>query len=217
MPYVTFIGKKRLGGGPRSVAVYHALQNPGALIFGPDGRVVDIYPVSALIFSPDGPFADVDPTKLPPDIAAALVCDHTGRVVDLDPAKLPGTAVLYDARSPDSRGPGRPKLGVRAREVTLLPRHWDWLAAQPGGASVTLRKLVEAAIRDPKAERIASRDAAYHFASAMGGDEAGFEEAMRALYAGKRKKFRRHLETWPPDVRDHLEKMAAPVFESDED
>ena len=129
---------------------------------------------------------------------------------------MPGTVVPYDARNPESRGPGRPKLGVTAREVTLLPRHWEWLATQPGGASVALRKLVEAASRDPKAERNTARDAAYRFASAMGGDEAGFEEAMRALYAGKRKKFHRQLESWPSDVREHLEKMAAPVFAGDD-
>jgi len=189
MPYVTFLDKKRLGGGPLPVAKYHAVMNPGALIFGPDGKVVDIDPADALWAG--------------------------SRAADLDPMKLPGTTVLYDARNPESRGPGRPKLGVTAREVTLLPRHWEWLAAQPGGASVALRKLVETASRDPKAERAAARDAAYRFASAMGGDEAGFEEAMRALYAGKRKKFHRQLESWPPDVREHLEKMAAPVFDSD--
>jgi hypothetical protein len=217
MPYVTFLDKKRLGGGPLPVAKYHALMNPGALIFGPDGKVVDIDPAGALIHDADGKVIDLDPARLPPDVAAALVRDHTGRIVDIDPMKLPGATVLYDARNPGAKGPGRPRLGVTAREVTLLPRHWDWLAAQPGGASVALRKLVEAAMRDPKAERIRARDAAYRFASAMGGDEAGFEEAMRALYAGKRKKFRRHLESWPPDVRAHLEKMAAPVFANDDE
>jgi uncharacterized protein len=75
-----------------------------------------------------------------------------------------------------------------------------------------LRKLVEAASRDPKAARTQARDAAYRFASAMAGNEAGFEEAMRALYAGKRKRFRRQIEAWPPDVRAQLEKMAGPVF-----
>ena len=181
MSYATFLDKKRLGGGPLSVAKYHAWQNPGALIFGPDGRVVDIDPAGAVVRGPDGKPVDVDPTKLSPQVAAALVRDPTGQVVDLEWTKLPGTTVLYDARRPDSRGPGRPKLGVTAREVTLLPRHWEWLARQSGGSSVALRKLVEAAMRDPKAERIAARDAAYRFASAMGGDEAGFEEAMRAL------------------------------------
>jgi hypothetical protein len=137
----------------------------------------------------------------------ALIFDsQSGKLVDIDPTRPP---------APEIKGPGRPRLGVTAREVTLLPRHWDWLGEQPGGASVALRKLVEAASRDPKAERVAARDTAYRFASAMGGDEAGFEEAMRALYAGKRKKFRRQLQTWPPDVRAHLEKMAAPAFDSD--
>jgi len=215
MPYVTFLAKKRLGGGPLSVAKYHALMNPGALIFGPDGKLVDIDPAGAVLRDAEGNVMGLDPARLPPDLAAALVRDETGRIIDIDPMKLPGTTVLYDARNPGAKGPGRPRLGVTAREVTLLPRHWDWLAAQPGGASVALRKLVEAAMRDPKAERIAARDAAYRFASAMGGDEAGFEEAMRALYAGKRKKFRRNLETWPPDVREHLEKMAAPAFGGD--
>jgi len=218
MPYVTFLDRKRLGGGPLAVAKYHALMNPGALIFGPDGKLVDIDPAGALIRDAEGKVTGVDYDRLPPEFAPALVRDASGTVVNIDLEKLPGTTVLYDARNPESRGPGRPKLGVTAREVTLLPRHWEWLAAQPGGASVALRKLVEAASRDPRAERMAARDAAYRFASAMGGDEAGFEEAMRALYAGKRKKFHRQLETWPPDVRAHLEKMAAPVFaeESDE-
>lgn len=191
--YVTFLDKKRLGGGPLPVAKYHALMNPGALIFAPDGKVVDL------------------------DLGDVRALGPQGAMAGADLAAQPGVTVLYDARTPESRRPGRPKLGVTAREVTLLPRHWDWLAAQPGGASVALRKLVEAAMRDPRTERIAARDAAYRFASAMGGDEAGFEEAMRALYAGKRKKFRRQLESWPPDVREHLEKMAAPAFENQDD
>jgi len=144
---------------------------------------------------------------------ALIFEDATGKQIDLDTR---GSEEEIRARHAlPARGPGRPRLGVTAREVTLLPRHWDWLARQPGGASVALRKLVEAAMRDPKAERIAARDAAYRFASAMGGNAAGFEEAMRALYAGKRKKFRRQIEGWPPDVRAHLEKIAAPAFGDD--
>ncbi len=139
----------------------------------------------------------------------SLIYDsETGKVVDIDPNHPP---------EPEAKGPGRPKLGVTAREVTLLPRHWEWLARQPGGASVALRKLVEAASRDPKAARLEVRDAVCRLATALAGNEAGFEEAMRALYAGKRKRFRRQIETWPPDVRDYLEKLAAPVFNDDED
>ncbi len=141
--------------------------------------------------------------------------DETGRQVDLDSR---GTDEDIRARYPQAaRGPGRPRLGVTPREVTLLPRHWDWLAAQPGGASVALRKLVEAASRDPGAARKAARDAAYRFASALGGNQPGFEEAMRALYAGKRKRFGRQLEAWPPDIVAHLEKLAAPAFGDDSD
>lgn len=140
--------------------------------------------------------------------------DESGRQTDFD---LRGTeADIRDRHAAQPRRPGRPRLGVTAREVTLLPRHWDWLATQPGGASVALRKLVEAASRDPKAARNRARDATYRCASALAGNAPGFEEAMRALYAGKRKKFHRQLETWPPDVRAYLEKMAAPAF-ADED
>ena len=158
-----------------------------------------------------GPVADVA-LMLRGHPEALVFEDGTGRQVDLD---LRGTDADVRARYSDPpRGPGRPRLGVSAREVTLLPRHWDWLAAQPGGASVALRKLVEAASRDPAAIRTAARDAAYRFASAMGGNLPGFEEATRALYAGKRKKFHRQLEAWPPDVRVYLETLAAPAFET---
>lgn len=147
--------------------------------------------------------------------AALVFEDASGRQVDLDTR---GTEAEIRARyALPLRGPGRPKLGVTAREVTLLPRHWDWLARQPGGASVALRKLVEAASRDPAAARAAARDAACRFASAMGGDRPGFEEAMRALYAGKRKRFHRQLQDWPPDVAAHLRALAAPAFAADAD
>ncbi|MGM4894888.1 DUF2239 family protein [Tardiphaga sp. 839_C3_N1_4] len=106
----------------------------------------------------------------------------------------------------EPRGRGRPKLGVVAREITLLPRHWDWLGAQPGGASVALRKLVENARRasgDRDRQR-AARDAAYHFMSTMAGDRPGFEEASRALFAGDRRRFTELIADWPVDIRDHI-------------
>jgi uncharacterized protein len=117
-----------------------------------------------------------------------------------------------DAESP--RRPGRPKLGVVAREVTLLPRHWDWLNSQPGGASVALRKLVEEARRvNATRDRVRqAQEAAYRFMSAMAGNEPGFEEAARALFAGKRERFDTQVESWPIDVRDHAKKLAAAAF-----
>jgi uncharacterized protein len=105
---------------------------------------------------------------------------------------------------------GRPRLGVVAREVTLLPRHWEWLATQPGGASVALRKLVEAARRDAtgRDERRQAQERAYHFMSAMAGDLPGFEEAARALFANEPARFAAHSAAWPPDVRDHVVHLA---------
>lgn len=134
----------------------------------------------------------------------ALVFDReTGRVVDIDPRFPPGT---------EAPRPGRPKLGVTPREVTLLPRHWDWLASQPGGASVALRKLVEEAMKDPRRQVRARRDAIYRLATALVGNAPGYEEAMRALYAGEAEEFMAHIEAWPPGVRQVLEEMAEAAF-----
>ncbi|HEY0265878.1 MAG TPA: DUF2239 family protein [Rhizomicrobium sp.] len=138
------------------------------------------------------------------DTPGALIFDPaTGRVVDIDPRFPPGE---------EAPRPGRPRLGVVAREVTLLPRHWDWLASQPGGASVALRKLVEEAGRNPRARQRTARDAAYRFATTLVGDAPGYEEAMRALYAGQAEDFAAHIEAWPPDVRAQLGKMTAEAF-----
>ena len=115
----------------------------------------------------------------------------------------------------EKRPPGRPKLGVVAREVTLLPRHWEWLNLQPGGASVALRKLVEDARRvNRHSDRVRrAKEAAYRFLSAVAGNEAGFEEATRALFSGNEIAFAKHILNWPPDVREHAARLAARVFE----
>ncbi len=112
------------------------------------------------------------------------------------------------------RGPGRPKLGVVGREVTLLPRHWEWLNAQPGGASVALRKLVEQARRaNAGKDRVRrAQEVAFRFMSAMVGNESGFEEATRALFAGDRRRFEHHSESWPVDLRDYARALAADAF-----
>ncbi len=132
--------------------------------------------------------------------------DATGRVIDLD---LRGSEAEVLARLAPPAARGRPRLGVVAREVTLLPRHWDWLNAQPGGASVALRRLVEAASR---ATGTGARDAAYRFATAMAGDAPGYEAAIRALYAGDGAGFAAASEAWPADLRDHARRLAAPAF-----
>ena len=125
--------------------------------------------------------------------------DETGAQVDLDLTGAP----------PPPRPRGRPALGVEPREVTLLPRHWEWLAKQPGGASVSLRKLVEAAMRQGRGER-ECRDAAYRFLSVMAGDRPFFEDAIRALYQGDRMGFEAHAQVWPEAVRNHARALAWP-------
>ncbi|MDI1295547.1 MAG: DUF2239 family protein, partial [bacterium] len=138
----------------------------------------------------------------------ALFDDATGRQVDLD---------LRGEAAEPLRGRGRPKLGVQPREVTLLPRHWDWLATQPGGASATLRKLVEAArkaeAQAPPSPR-AAMDAAYHFLTAMAGDQPGYEAAIRALYAGDKAGFDGAIAPWPAAIRQHGAGLADPAFAS---
>jgi uncharacterized protein len=137
-------------------------------------------------------------------VPGTLIFDQeTGRVVDIDPRSPPGEEAVR---------PGRPKLGVVAREVTLLPRHWDWLATQPGGASVALRRLVEDARSNPKMLMRAARDSVYRFATGLVGNAPGYEEAIRALYAGQREEFIAHIEAWPPDIRAKLETMGEDAF-----
>ena len=170
-----------------------------------------------------GPLTDIAPAiKLAETRAAEPIfvfSDATGRPVDLDLrgsvddvlARLSGNDEPR-ATASEPRGRGRPKLGVVAREVTLLPRHWEWLNAQPGGASVALRKLVEAARRNTgDADRLrAARDAAYHFMSAMAGNLNDFEEASRALFADDRRRFTSLIAAWPSDIRDHIVRLQMP-------
>jgi hypothetical protein len=101
-------------------------------------------------------------------------------------------------------------LGVVAREVTLLPRHWDWLAVQPGGASVALRKLVDEARRSSgdRDRTRAAQEATYRFISAIAGNLPGFEEACRALFAHDRRRFGDLIAGWPEDVRDYAIQLA---------
>ncbi len=159
--------------------------------------------------------------------------DATGRVIDLDLrgseadiverlSQPPRThAGRYRPRADEAtepakdesfepRGRGRPKLGVVAREVTLLPRHWDWLAAQPGGASAALRRLVDEARRSggTRQQKRAAQEAAYHFMLALAGDLPGYEEATRALFADDRSRLEQCIADWPQDVRSHILRLA---------
>jgi uncharacterized protein len=149
----------------------------------------------------------------------AVDLDFRGSVVDVL-ARLPVTGKIADAEPapPANRGPGRPKLGVVAREITLLPRHWEWLARQPGGASVAIRKLVDAARRGGEdRDRVReAQEAAYRFLSAMAGNKPHFEEAIRALFAPDPRRFRELIAGWPADVRDHAARLAERAFRGSE-
>lgn len=140
----------------------------------------------------------------------------TSELVDVDPRVVPQPSATHAPDTGDAlefedspRGPGRPKLGVVAREVTLLPRHWDWLATQPGGASAALRRLVEQArsanVARDRARR--AQESAYRFMSAMLGNQPHFEEATRALFAGDRDRFTALSDSWPTDPRDHARRL----------
>src|SRR4051795_150774 len=184
---------------------FTAFQGHRRLVSGPAGEVALV--IKRMAERPDDPIVIFE--------------DATGRSIDFDlrggdrevlarVAKLIPPPVEETVPPSEPRGRGRPKLGVVAREVTLLPRHWEWLNAQPGGASVALRKLVEAARRaggDTDRSR-AARDAAYHFMAAMAGNLPGFEEACRALFAEDRRRFVDLIAVWPEDIRDYVIELA---------
>lgn len=157
---------------------------------------------------------------------AFVYADETGDLADLDlrgtdeevAARYAGRADAQHATAGSAEGEGsragprrrgRPALGVVGREVTLLPRHWEWLNAQPGGASVALRKLVEQARRSNQESdlRRVAQARAYRFMSLVAGDLAGFEEAGRALFAGDRARFEAIVSAWPPDVAEQVTRL----------
>ncbi|MCR8656747.1 DUF2239 family protein [Paenibacillus endoradicis] len=160
------------------------------------------------------------------DLTQILIFDDTtGKQIDVDFrgktddlltqlgeqfGDLPGTEMNHQP----TRRVGRPKLGVVSGEVTLLPRDWEWLKSQPGGASVTLRKLVGDARRvGGKQSNIReSQEATYHFMTAMAGNFHQYEEALRALYAGDLDRFYHYIDDWAPDIGNHIKRLASNAF-----
>ena len=149
--------------------------------------------------------------------SALVDVDFRGSVDDvlarIPPPEAPAADEDIAVAAP--RGPGRPKLGVVAREITLLPRHWDWLAQQKGGASVVIRRLVDEARRSGDgANRIRlAQEAAYRFMSTMAGNRPHYEEAIRALFANAAPRFEKLIAEWPADVRDHVARLALSAFQ----
>ncbi|MFC4427956.1 DUF2239 family protein [Deinococcus navajonensis] len=154
--------------------------------------------------------------KTQPPVGSGLLVfeDGSGRTVDFNLRGDLQEVLDREAPAPVRPGPGRPKLGVVAREVTLLPRHWDWLESQPSGVSAALRRLIDEARKaNPGAERRRlACQRADRFLMVMGGDLPGAEEASRALYAGDQAAFETLVHAWPADVREHVRYLAAVAF-----
>ena len=169
-----------------------------------------------------GPLRDIalnlngrDSISTPP--AVLIFDDRSGQPIDIDTRGTPAEILqrlnqhpLAESDTVARRAPGRPKLGVVAREVTLLPRHWEWLSAQSGGASVALRKLVDEARRtnQTKDHVRSAHEATYRFMSSIAGNLPGYEEALRALFANDLDRFSELVSTWPQDIRDYALKLA---------
>jgi hypothetical protein len=195
--YTAFQAHRRIASGPLHTV---ALAVKQATESGAPGPV--------LIFDDEnGRSIDLDIRGTDDDVVARLAQPSANDHAEIEAQESAVHSVSggADAGIGESRGRGRPKLGVVSREVTLLPRHWEWLTGQPGGASVALRKLVEEAKRAPgdKNMRRKAQERAYHFMSAIAGDMPNFEEATRALFADDQPRMRELVAAWPDDVRDH--------------
>ena len=186
--YTAFVGDRRLAQGAYA-DIARALAS------------LDDAPQPVLVFD-DATGAPVDAPPRP---------EHAARLARIGITPDGASAAAPEAPRP---APGRPRLGVVAREVTLLPRHWDWLAAQPGGASVALRRLVDEARKVSTGDdrRRAAQEAAFRFMQAIAGDQPGFEDAARALFAGDFTRFGACVDAWPDDVREHAEWLATDAF-----
>ncbi len=184
-----------------------------SLLDGGDQRAV-------LIFDDQtGRVVEVDFRGRPDDVLRRLADREAAVVTPAVGVAQAGDTQVGDTQVGDvveTRSAGRPKLGVVSREVTLLPRHWEWLGTQSGGASATIRRLVEQARRaNEGADRVRSaREVTYRFVHALAGDEAGYEEALRALFAGQEDRFREQMASWPADVREYAIRLAAEAFVS---
>lgn len=184
-----------------------------------DVKIVASGSLQHVVSTAKGTLSDKELTQL------LIFDDSTGKPIDVDfRGKMDellerlgeqlGDPFGTDVNHQTTRRVGRPKLGVVSGEVTLLPRHWEWLKSQPGGASVTLRKLIDEARRagEQQSSIRASQEATYNFMTAMAGDFNQYEEALRALYAGDSDRFYHLIEEWAPDIREHVMRLAANAF-----
>jgi hypothetical protein len=206
----------------RMILHYRIPSGYNCVLTQPESRTVTAFEGSRRIAS--GPLAKVAARAAEVvargETAPVLIFDdRTSEVIDIDLRRMPGEPGYQSPQpivgdSAETRGRGRPKLGVVAREVTLLPRHWEWLNEQKGGASAVLRKLVEQARRNsiPADAIRAAREGLYRFVTTMAGNEPGYEEAIRALFRGDATGFAAQISHWPHDVRDHARRLAPAAF-----
>lgn len=197
-PVTAFVGDRLLLAGPlRDVA----LAVKGAIEAGGNEPVLTFDDATGRVI-------DIDVRGEQPAFLAHLSRSAT-RLTNQSVSPVPAPAAKASATP---RGRGRPKLGVIGREVTLLPRHWEWLHAQPGGASAALRRLVDEARRSSGAaqERRLAQERAHRVMTALAGDRLGYEEALRALYAGDRARLEAETAAWPEDVRAYVVRLAWP-------
>lgn len=202
-------GESAPGGTAASPLRCIAFEGPRCIASGELGAVAKLTK-AALRNADHGPILIFDAVSSRPieiDFRGSLqqVLERLARMLPTDTSSSP---------APEHRGPGRPKLGVIGREVTLLPRHWEWLDGQPGGASVALRKLVEEARRANRGKDLArqSQESVYRFMLAMAGDLPGYEEALRAFYRGNKAGVEERIRSWPSDIRKHLRSLLATAY-----
>lgn len=218
--YTVFHGYRKLASGtlPQVAAAYRTALNTtstsAVLIFDDvTGRSTDVDLRLLDAVAPIDQQEGLDPQSATPRTGIGAAGATKPDMTDATDSSSHRTALTQAPQESDDqtvRRRGRPKLGVISREVTLLPRHWEWLAAQPGGASVALRKLVESArlSNTDRDSRRKAQERAYHFMLALGGDLPGYEEATRALFADDVQALKAHISGWPEDVRTHALKLA---------
>lgn len=138
---------------------------------------------------------------------------HSARLVEIDFSQDDGVILkmLGVHSGAGKRARGRPRLGVQSREVSLLPRHWQWLSRQPGGASAALRRLIEEARRSPEAQLDEARQAVDRFLQTLAGDLPAYEEVLRQFYRAEYRRMSELMAPWPVDIRDQAEQLVARV------
>jgi len=193
----------------RYISPGHKLYSGVVVALSPAGRATVV--VGSRIVERGDLAAVAEAARAHREASPLLIDDETGRTIELD---LRGSVEDVLARlTPALPKParGRPKLGVTAREITLLPRHWDWLSTQPGGASAALRRLVEQARRETGASDALrqAQEVTYRVMTTLAGNLHNYEEATRALFAGNRARFDDLTAPWPQDIGDYVRELNA--------